>query len=106
MFICKCGSCFFDPTVIRERVGEFWGDPAYETRHVCPVCGEGDYEEAADCRCGGHKHIGDAFCESCSRVLRERFARMMYDFTDEEREYVLENADRALEEFKEECSSG
>lgn len=50
----KCKAIFDDSeTVIesyQECIGEFWGDPAYETFIVerCPRCGSEDIEEAED----------------------------------------------------------
>lgn len=45
----KCNDCeaeFDGPREYSERVGEFWGAPAYETFCVCPECGSEDFDES------------------------------------------------------------
>lgn len=44
----KCNYCeyeFDDPDSYNEAVGEYWGQPAYQTFYICPKCGLDDYEE-------------------------------------------------------------
>ena len=44
----KCNDCGFEfdeAESYEERVGEFWGQPAYETFYICPRCKSDDFEE-------------------------------------------------------------
>lgn len=44
----KCNECkelFDEPDSYRENVGEFWGQPAYQTFYICPYCGSDDFDE-------------------------------------------------------------
>ena len=46
MFKCNdCGEIFFDPAEYTEKVGEFWGSPAYATFQQCPFCNSDDFSE-------------------------------------------------------------
>lgn len=40
-----CGAEFDEPDSYRECMGECWGQPAYETFYICPVCKSEDFEE-------------------------------------------------------------
>lgn len=43
---CNDCDCEFDkPDSYEECVGEFWGQPAYETFYICPGCGSPNYDE-------------------------------------------------------------
>ena len=35
----QCCNEFENPDSYEDHVGDFWGQPAYETRYVCPICG-------------------------------------------------------------------
>ena len=54
MWICfDCGHVFDEPDTFQEKVGEFWGAPAWETCGCCPNCGSTEYDQAEQCeRCG------------------------------------------------------
>ncbi len=42
-----CGEIFDeeDADAVREKVGEFWGAPAYKNYNACPQCRSTDLEE-------------------------------------------------------------
>lgn len=49
----KCIDCqaeFEEPDMIRECIGEYQGQPAYEYRAICPLCGSYDFEELKELR--------------------------------------------------------
>lgn len=51
MMMYRCTDCFYEfdePDMIRECIGEYQGQPAYEHTAVCPSCGSGSFEEVAD----------------------------------------------------------
>lgn len=100
MFIChSCGSVFDEPCEKDELMGEAWGAPARDRYWVSPCCG-GNYSAAQHCRQCSTPILGDIpFCDSCAKVLRERFVQLMSDnFTVEEQEYVLDYAGQAFAE--------
>ena len=43
----NCGEVFReeDADIRREKVGDFWGSPAYMNYNACPSCGSKDLEE-------------------------------------------------------------
>lgn len=46
MYVClDCHGTFEEPISYKEKMGEFWGFPAYETFYICPCCGSSDYDE-------------------------------------------------------------
>lgn len=47
----KCIDCqaeFEEPDMERECMSEHHGQPAYEYRAICPLCGSYDFEEVTD----------------------------------------------------------
>ena len=49
----ECGFEFDEAESYDERVGEFWGQPAYEEELICPHCKSSDIEDAEECEiCG------------------------------------------------------
>ena len=49
MFRCNdCENEFYEPEIIKEYRGQFWGMPAYEDVYCCPFCQSDDYEEVID----------------------------------------------------------
>lgn len=46
MYRCNdCGCEFFQPKVVEESRGEFWGIPCSETMYYCPNCESDDFDE-------------------------------------------------------------
>lgn len=94
MFKClDCGHLFEDgeEKLIKESLGEFWGQPTVRVVSVCPIC-EGDFEEVKPCEiCGSYESIesGESVCEKCKIRVLKRFKRFMADnFTDKERQLL------------------
>ena len=44
----KCGETFDEPATRSERIGEFWGTPAYMDFNICPYCHSDDVEEISE----------------------------------------------------------
>ena len=84
-YICNvCGHLFEDgeEAHIKEQLDVIDGQPVYENRTGCPMCG-GDYEEAVECAvCGGHFHVYDlsfGVCDECyETALSDK--NILYDF--------------------------
>ena len=67
MFVCNnCGEVFDEPATYEECVGEYWGQPAYETWAVCPSCKDEDFTEYDEYeRCWAESAYDDQDCEMC-----------------------------------------
>ena len=71
---CKCKDCgaVFDEAVpTKEKMGEFWGAPAYEDRWVCPECGSDEFYDATECKTCGEWFIDERAEEHCPKCMEE-----------------------------------
>lgn len=76
MYICMdCGDVFEEPRMVKERMPDYWGAPAWEEYGTCPFCGSVEYTEARRCdRCGAYMGEGNAYgfitiCDLCLEDL-------------------------------------
>ena len=78
MFICKdCGSLFENPDHMEENVGEYCGQPAFQTIDICPNCHCDEIDEARMCEiCGEWISEDDMECDVCYDCMNEH----KYDF--------------------------
>lgn len=72
MLICHdCGEVFEKPKVLKSKVGDYWGAPAWEEWDACPYCESTEVYEAEQCqRCGEWvpeltEYGGIYICEIC-----------------------------------------
>lgn len=76
MYVCNdCGAEFESPKLDRERLGEYWGQPAWETWGSCPGCGSDDIEMEETCPMCKEEFIpnGKRYCDTCITVVNEAF---------------------------------
>lgn len=78
MLICDdCKRVFEHPDGVREKVGEYCGQPAYQTVDICPFCHSDSISEAVKCEiCGEWKSEDDMGCDVCYACMDEH----KYDF--------------------------
>lgn len=97
MFKCdNCGEIFSDDEIKRttEKIGEFWGSPAYIDSYSCPYCENEEYHEVKECKiCENYSE--DMFCEDCKEKIGTKFKDFYFSFLPEERELLRET----MEEF-------
>lgn len=75
MLICDdCKRVFERPNGVREKVGEYWGQPAYQTVDVCPFCHSDSISEAVKCEICGEYYTRDEMdgdvCDGCLYTYR------------------------------------
>ena len=103
MYICNdCGSEFEDPKLERERLGEYWGAPAWETWGVCPSCGSTEIEMEDTCpMCNEHyKPNGNNFCDTCITIVSEAFQKTINDLSKEfKKEHIIEIMEDLIDEM-------
>ena len=95
MFKCyECDEVFAEPKVYREKMGEYWGMPAYDTFTCCPHC-DGSFDFAVRCReCGEFffdEDLTDGRCEHCIEEIlyQHRFdVKACYDILKDETESI------------------
>ena len=78
MYICNdCGAEFESPKLQMERIGEYWGQPAWEPWGSCPGCGSDDIEMESTCpMCGEEYKPNDKrYCDTCFTVVSEAFRK-------------------------------
>ena len=76
MYICNdCGAEFEYPKLEKEKFGEYWGAPAWETWGVCPGCGSDDMTLERTCpMCGeDYKPNDKRYCDTCITIVSEAF---------------------------------
>lgn len=78
MFKCyECGATFSEPESYQERVGEYFGTPAYVDRCCCPNCRHDEYEEVHQCEICGEwffdEELDDGICEDCIDEGKEKY---------------------------------
>lgn len=99
MFKCyDCEETFFEPNNTTEKLGEYFGEPAYRTLATCPYCG-GAFDYAKQCeKCGEwffEDELTEGYCEICVEELEEEYrydAKKCYELTKEETEKIEINA--------------
>lgn len=71
MYKClNCGEEFETPGVVKERMPDYWGSPAYQDFEVCPCCG-GDFEKMYKCDfCGEWTVNADWICDDCMETAK------------------------------------
>lgn len=70
----NCGHIFEDGEELRksEKVGEFWGAPAYEEYPLCPLCESDEVEETCNCEiCGGEFTSDELCCGVCDDCISD-----------------------------------
>ena len=99
MFKCyDCNETFSEPRNYTEKMGEYFGVPAYAEFSCCPHCGS-NFDEAIQCeKCGEwffEDELTEGYCEICVEELEEEFrydAKKCYELTKEETEKIEINA--------------
>lgn len=76
MYFCHdCESEFEDPIVIRDFVGYYGSEPAYQRYAGCPYCKSDDVEEMQECyECGDHyldEDLTEGLCGYCHQEAEE-----------------------------------
>lgn len=87
MYIClECKAVFEEAEIVKDPVGTFMGETAYEEWAVCPECGETDIEEAVKCGCGKHIAESELLCKDCKEIINDFVSALKHD----ERAYLQE----------------
>lgn len=83
MYIClECKAVFEEAEIVKDPVGTFMGETAYEEWAVCPECGETDIEEAAKCGCREYTPESDPLCKDCKEIILDFVAALKPDEMD------------------------
>lgn len=91
MYIClDCKSVFDEPKTLKDPIGTFMGETAYEEWDSCPHCGETDIEEAVKCHCGEYTLITEPLCKECREDIEKGFRRLIDGLTADGKDYLQE----------------
>ena len=91
MFKCwDCEATFDEPKNTSELLGEYHGQPAYQTYACCPECG-GSFTEAEQCEICGEwffeDELDDEICEMCIEEKKDEYrynVKACYDVLKDE----------------------
>ncbi|HZJ76006.1 MAG TPA: hypothetical protein VFD25_05405 [Clostridia bacterium] len=87
MQIClECKAVFEEAEIVKDPVGTYMGETAYEEWSVCPECGESTIEETVRCGCGEHIAESEPLCGNC----REKINYFVSALTPDEMDYLWE----------------
>lgn len=91
MQIClECKAVFEEAEIVKDPVGHFMGETAYEEWDSCPHCGETDIEEAVKCHCGEYTLITEPLCKECREDIEKGFGRLIDGLTADGKDYLFE----------------
>lgn len=73
MYVCEdCGRTFDEPIKTKEKLGEFWGAPAFHDIYVCPYCESEEIDKLSVCPvCGEPMKADQDFCNACENFVSE-----------------------------------
>lgn len=80
MYICKeCWEVFEEPKVVKDPIGVYMGETAYEEWAVCQFCGESCIEEGVLCDCGDYTPTSEPLCRKCKAYIKNGLGTLTED---------------------------